>query len=390
MSWLERLDAKRHALKVARLEGERWSSPATVALGDSFFVNWADFPILLALDARRLVVTWPWKHKGGDVYAYDVRMSFSRDGGRTWSRPTLPHRDDTPTEHGFVALALEGEGVRAVWLDGRRAIIEKLHAEAHGGKAAATADGDAAGKESGAGEEHGHGEMALFTAWIGLDGSLAHEGQLDARVCDCCQTAAVATPAGVVVAYRDRAPDETRDISVLRMAGGSRWSPPVTLHPDGWVIEGCPVNGPALDASGARVAAAWFTQARDTARVRVAFSGDGGLSFGPPVQVDGGNPLGRADVALLADGSALVSWLEQLDAQRAEVRVRRVGPDGALGAPLTVAGTAASRASGFPRLARQGERAVVAWTATGPRPRVRAAALPLPPLERPLSGSARR
>ena len=159
---------------------------------------------------------------------------------------------------------------------------------------------------------------------------------------------------GPVVAYRDRTEDEIRDIVVVRQVGGA-WTEPTLVHNDGWKIAACPVNGPALAARGDTVAIAWFTGAQDTARVRVAFSVDGGATFAPPVRIDGGAPAGRVGIALDANGDAIVSWLERVPPEDAEVRVRRVARSGEMGAPFTVSRTKAARASGFPRIVRTGD-----------------------------------
>ncbi len=201
---------------------------------------------------------------------------------------------------------------------------------------------------------------------------------IDPRTCDCCQTAAVSTPRGLVVAYRDRTGDEIRDISIARLENG-RWSAPVALHADGWKITGCPVNGPALDARGDRVAAAWFTSAQDTDRVLVAFSDDGGNHFGAPLRVDLGAPLGRVDTRCLADGSALVLWLESMgEGPGARICLRRVGGESGLDSAVTVATTGSARSSGFPRMTLTKDRVVVAWTDPGKPSRVRTAVARLP------------
>ncbi|HEY3215726.1 MAG TPA: hypothetical protein VGK93_04475 [Candidatus Eisenbacteria bacterium] len=373
LSWLEKRGAA-HALRVSRLEGQGWRKPGTIAEGDSFFVNWADCPVLLAVDSRRLAIAWPWK-SGGATYAYDVRIAQSQDGGRTWSRPTVPHRDGTPTEHGFISLVaspaspdrsptdvrptepMGGGGVRAIWLDGRKA----------------AADGAAGVADS---HDESHAEMTLRTALLSPEGTLYDERELDGRVCDCCQTAAVVVVRGLVVAYRDRSPDEIRDISVVRLEDG-RWSEPHALHPDGWKIQGCPVNGPSLDARGHRVAVAWYTMAADSARVLVSFSSDGGRTFDPPIRVDDGDPLGRTDVVLLEDGSALVVWLET-QGQEARILGRGVTSDGSRSPAFTVARTAAARSSGFPRTVRSGRRLIFAWTDAGKPARVRVAEAEVP------------
>ena len=82
------------------------------------------------------------------------------------------------------------------------------------------------------------------------------------------------------------------------------------MQEDGWQIDGCPINGPAVAARGERVAVAWFTAAHDSPRVQVAFSNDGGESFDAAIAVAGSRALGRTDITLLPDDSALVTWLE--------------------------------------------------------------------------------
>lgn len=341
LSWLERRPGGGHRLRLSRLDRGQWLAPVTIAAGDSFFANWADFPGVLAISERRLVAHWLWR-TGSGTYAYHVRASFSEDGGRTWGPAFVVHRDTSATEHGFVAMVPDAGGARAVWLDG--------HAFA------------------GADHDHGAGaEMALHSARLTAAG--AHdERALDARVCDCCPTAAVATRRGVLVAYRDRSADEVRDISRVRYEAG-RWSAPAPLHRDGWSIKGCPVNGPALAARGDRVAAAWFTAANDTGKVLVAFSRDGGRSFGAPRRLDRGDPVGRVAVAMTRDGAALVSWIE-MNGDTAAIRLARVSERGS-GEPAAVAAVSPARATGVPQLAVAGDRVVVAWTDAAKPTRVR-------------------
>jgi hypothetical protein len=181
-----------------------------------------------------------------------------------------------------------------------------------------------------------------------------------------------------VVAYRDRSGDEVRDVSVVRF-DGERWSEPRPLHDDGWKIAACPVNGPAVDARGDRVAVAWFTAppaaggspaGPSRGRVLVAFSDDGGATFGAPSRIDGGRPSGRVDLLLLDSGSALVSWVEQ-SGDGAGLRLRIAGPGGTAGEVIEAAPVAGGRRSGFPRMARIGEAVLLAWTDAQGEGRVR-------------------
>jgi hypothetical protein len=219
-------------------------------------------------------------------------------------------------------------------------------------------------------------ESTLRFATAGPAG-VAGETVVDDLACDCCQTSAAMTSAGPVVVYRDRSAGEIRDISIIRYVNGG-WTAPAPVHQDGWEIAGCPVNGPMVNCAGAAAAVAWFTGADDVPRVNVAFSEDAGATFGDAIQLDDGSPSGRVALQLVAPGEAVVSWLERTG-EGAEVRVRRVRADGSTSASTTVAASAATNASGFPRMALVGDRLVFAWTdTTGEAPRVRTAIVQLP------------
>jgi hypothetical protein len=173
------------------------------------------------------------------------------------------------------------------------------------------------------------------------------------------------TGEGPVVVYRDRSsdPNEIRDISIVRL-NGQRWTDPRPVALDRWELTGCPVNGPAIAARGREVAVAWYTGAGDAPRVKLAFSRDAGESFASPVTIDDGSPIGRVDLLLLEDGSALVCWLEKA-AGGGSLRLRRVKPGGAMEQSSQVAPSGTARSNGFPQMVRQGESVLFAWTAAG-------------------------
>lgn len=335
LTWLEPVAGRRHALRLAVRAGGRWSEPRTIVASDSFFVNWADFPSLVALPDGSWIAHWLARVPGG-VYAYHVRLAVSRDRGATWSDPITAHADAAPQEHGFVSMVpWDDSSAALVWLDGR--------------------DMGAAGPSGEA-----TGAMTLRFRTVTAGGRLGPEALLDARTCECCQTALARTAAGLVAAYRDRSPDEIRDIAIVRRVGDT-WTPPAYVASDGWHYPGCPVNGPALSAAGDTVAVAWYTAPEGEPRVFTAFSHDAGATWSAPRRVDDGRPLGRVDVELLADGGALVTWLES-GRGRAEVRARRVGGEGRVPRSWRVTESSDARSSGFPRLLRVGDEVLFAWT----------------------------
>ncbi|HSG81216.1 MAG TPA: sialidase family protein [Gemmatimonadota bacterium] len=352
LTWLEPAGDETHALKFAVRDSAGWSQPGTIRESDRFFVNWADFPSLAQLAGGEWMVHWLEKVDVG-TYAYHVKLAISSDEGETWSEPFAPHRDQSATEHGFVSMVpLSDGGAAVVWLDGRQMAEER-------------AGGEHEGLEL--------GEMSLRATTVSVPGELGEDVLLDSRTCECCQTALVQAADGLVAAYRDRGPSEIRDIAVSRHID-NRWTEPVVVSNDEFYYPGCPVNGPQLAANGDDVVIAWYTAPEQNARTYVAFSQDGGATFGSRIQIDDGDPLGRVDVELLADGTAIVAWLERTETA-ADVRVRLVKSDGWMGAPLAVSETSESRGSGFPRMARAGDEIVIAWTLTGDDGGVRAAAV---------------
>jgi hypothetical protein len=342
LSWLEPVAGEGHALRLSvRGTDGAWSEPREVLRRNDLFVNWADFPSVTALADGRLVAHW-LQRNGTARYAYEVRMSESRDGGASWSAPVTPHAAGVQAEHGFVSVLPTADGAQVYFLDGGN----NLGAHAH------------------AGDGHGTPMSLAMNTW-----SAAMRPQtktvIDTRVCDCCQTSAAMTASGPVIVYRDRSDGtpEIRDIAISRLVDG-KWTAGARVHADNWEVNYCPVNGPMVQAYGDTVAVAWFTGARDTAKVQVAFSYDAGASFGAPVRVDDGTPAGRVALQLF-DGAAYVSWLERGTGDSASVRLRRVTRDGTLGASVVVSESSGARSAGFPRMTRIADGLLLAWTEPG-------------------------
>src|SRR5690606_10232540 len=354
LSWLEPA-TEGTALKLGALENGAFGAPRTVVSGDNLLVSWADFPSIVPITANLWAAHW-LRVAAGSVGSYDIVFALSTDGGTTFGDGALLNLDGTLSEHGFVSWFPWDDDIGVVWLDGRK-MAEQFE----------SGELDAEGPPVG---------TSLRFARIRADGMRIAEGEVDELACDCCRTAAAVASDGPVVAYRDRTEDEIRDIVVRRFVDGE-WSPPVVLGPDGWRIEGCPVNGPAIAADGPEVVVAWFTAADGLPRVRLARSTNGGASFGAPVDVDAGDAFGQVGVALLDDGEAAVSWWRKAAAGGIELAVRRVARDGALSEIVGVARNDVAQPLDVPQLAARNGRLVLAWT-DARESRVRSAEVRLP------------
>lgn len=330
LSWVsEGGETEEVEVRFARLDESGWRTPVTIEAGSEIIANWADTPRLFAGDGARLIASWP--SRINSPASYGVRLSRSTDGGATWSEPEWLHDDLGAGEHSFAAF-LSG---RAVWLDGR-----------------AMPDG---------------GAMRLMAR--GVSPKLGvRERVLDDRVCECCSVDTAFAHRGPVLVYRDRSPEEVRDIAIVRQTSEG-WHDPARVWSDGWRIHGCPVQGPAVAALADREAfrssdvllVAWFTAAADRPQVKVAFSTDGGASFAEPLVVDDTQPEGRVDAELLDEMHGWVAWLDR-EPRAGALKLAAVDRRGEVEPPEIVAGVAPVRASGFPSLQLWSERLYVAWT----------------------------
>ncbi len=332
LSWVEK-KGKESTLKFSALINDQWSEPAVISSGNNWFVNWADYPVVIADSSNNMIAHFLEK-SAASTYAYDVKYITSSDKGKSWSGSKLLNEDGKQAEHGFVSMVPYGDKYFISWLDGRNTSME----------------------EGGGGHEEHHGQMSLRGAIMDKLGNKMDEWELDNRVCDCCQTSTTITTSGPVVVYRDRSDDEIRDMSIVRFVN-SKWTEPKSIFPDQWKITGCPVNGPRADAIGNHLAIAWFTMPDKKGQVNLIFSEDGGGTFNKPIRIDEGNPIGRVDVVMLDEKTAMVSWMEGAD-----IKALKVHMDGTKENPIMIASSSDKRSSGFPQMTRSGKRIFFAWT----------------------------
>ncbi len=324
ISWMERAE-QGATLKFSRYEFGDWSEPVAVIGDDRMFVNWADKPAVTAVGESEYLAHW-LSYSADGPYSYDVLLSRTQDGGQSWQDAFRPHDDGTPTEHGFVSTWPANDGLGLVWLDGRNT------------------------------PEDG---MTLRAATIGSDNSVNDGDEIDDLVCDCCQTDVAIATSGPVAVYRNRSSEEVRDIYVSRHIDGA-WQAGTPVSNDGWVIEGCPVNGPAIDARGDFVVVAWFSGAGNKPAVKVATSRNGGKTFSEPVVLAQRNALGRVGAAIVNEHAYVVSWMESDDNGSYDIQLLGLTADGQRGHTWNAGKTSEFRT--VPQLIRDRDELLMAWT----------------------------
>ena len=229
-------------------EGVRVSDERHASLG-------AEQPPRVSLVPRaghdpEVVVVWTAKSNDGSR----LLVARSWDGGTSFARATPLPGSEAGGNRGWESTAVDRDGhVVAVWLDHREMSSSggaSMHHEGHDHTAAGTAKSDGAARAQ--------ASKLYFTTLDSASGSHAITG----GVCYCCKTAVATGPDGAIyAAWRHVYAGNLRDIAfTMSRDGGRTFTTPTRVSNDGWILDGCPENGPAL-AAGAdgAVHAVWPT-----------------------------------------------------------------------------------------------------------------------------------
>jgi hypothetical protein len=236
----------------------------------------------------------------GVLFASDLYLSRSLDGGRTFE-PPLRVNDDRPISHSFEDLAVAPDGAVLVgWIDSR----------------------------------DGHRQTATYVARVTERGSrLERVTRLEGgETCVCCRVSVSAGPAdAAAVLWRKVFPGDVRDMVLSRSGDGGRtFAAATTVHADRWTLTACPHRGGrvAADARGRRYAL-WYTEGT-SGRPDVLFAvAPDGRRFGPPrrVHTATGSVPDHARLAVDAAGRGIVVW-EDSTAVRRRILLRSVESGG--------------------------------------------------------------
>ena len=74
MSWVEQQD-EQNLFKFSKLTNGQWSEPLNIASGNTWFVNWADYP-MLATDGNENFIAHVLDKSGEGTFSYDVKAIY--------------------------------------------------------------------------------------------------------------------------------------------------------------------------------------------------------------------------------------------------------------------------------------------------------------------------
>ena len=318
-----------------------------------------EIPPRVALRGRarttpEVVVAWNATDRGTQI-----KIARSVDGGKTFGTPASLQPAGAAGDRGWHSLTLDDEGVaHLLWLDHRGLSGPKTE-HAHG-VAADDTDGVAMAQTS-----------SLYYASFGA--RVSTERAVTSGVCYCCKTAIVALPGGTLVsAWRHVYAGNMRDMAfTMSRDGGASFAPPARVSADGWSINGCPDDGPALAAGpDERVHIVWPTVIPGTEPVGALFYSTLGASgtFASRTRIPtlGSPKPSHPQVVVDGSGRMVVAWDESWGGVRtAAYSVAERAADGAVrfGPAMRFA---AEGPTLYPVMAGLADGVVAAWTAGAP------------------------
>jgi hypothetical protein len=267
----------------------------------------------------------------GTLFASDLRLSRSLDGGKTFEAP-LRVNDDRPISHSFDGLAVAADGtVLVTWIDGRE----------------------------------GRPDPATWLARV-VDAGTRVESirKVGDDTCVCCRVDAAVGPAdAVALTWRRVFPGDIRDmVLAVSRDGGRTFGDPTLVSADRWKITACPHRGGAVGWDGrGRIYMSWYTEGTDIRPdLRFAVSTDG-RRFGPArrLHTSATSIPDNARMAVDPAGRAVVVW-EESTAVRRRILLRYTLDAGRTLSPIHVLSSAIKAYS--PDVAFAGDGSfLVAW-----------------------------
>lgn len=341
----------------AQLKGERTPRLALVATDGA--------------PSPEVVVLWTAK-----TDANVVRLTSSRDGGRTFAAATDLQGNGAAGNRGWASMAVDTRGVaHAFWLDHRgTAAMAPGTMHVHG--AQPTAGQPAAAAAPPRDPVASAQRSALYYASVSGRSATARraadsatpEREITKGVCYCCKTGVATGPGGIVAAaWRHVYPGNFRDIAfTMSRDGGRSFLPMARVSEDGWAIDGCPEDGPAVavDATGT-VHVVWPTVIGGSNPQGALFyaSTRDGKTFTPRQRIPtlGGPKPEHPTLVVDSRGRIAVAWDELVKSQRvAAVRPIERTAAGVTFGRVTQLGAGAPAA--YPVIAATADGVIAVWT----------------------------
>jgi len=313
VAWVNH-DAKNADVMLAHFnnKAEMQGAPVRVNRQAGVATAWrGDQPSVAVAADGAVYVLWTARVDADDKHGTDIYLSASTDRGQSFANEVKVNDDKVPGAHGMHSLAVAKDGrIYAAWLDERnvQAPMPSMKAEGH----------------------HMESNRDLYLA-TSTDGgrSFSANRKVASEACPCCKTSLAVSADGTLYAgWRQVLPGNYRHIAVASSTdGGTKFSAPVIVSDDRWMLQGCPVSGPSLsvDKASGLLKIVWFAAGENGAPgVYTAESKDKGQSFSPRQLLS--QETVRGTPALASSGQSMIAVWQSADT--AETKMHDIGTTG--------------------------------------------------------------
>ncbi len=316
-----------------------------------------------------VVVAWNAKDHGTEI-----KVARSADFGVTFGAPVSLQASGAAGDRGWHSLTVDAQGAaHVVWLD-HRGLAEAPAAAGAKAEAPAATGAKTGAMNHGAADAHDGVAMAMKSRLhyaVVTAGGAGAEQMLAPGVCYCCKTALVPTSRGVLAAWRHVYAGNMRDIGFAWLGGPAAAAAPARVSQDGWSINGCPDDGPAMALGDrGRVHIVWPTVIPGDDPVGALFHATmaEGAAFGPRQRVPtlGAPKPSHPQVVVDGTGRVFVAWDEmQSGGRTAAIVSATAGANGVL-AFDTPAAVAPGGPTQYPVMAPLARGVVMTWVTGAP------------------------
>ncbi|HVY76037.1 MAG TPA: sialidase family protein [Puia sp.] len=235
VSWCEvdeQTKQKQFFLAYFNADSNRFSESLSVPIEQSTSIHEEGMPKIAVKGNGTLIAVYETAAPvPKNQWAGFVRYRYSTDRGKTWSAPEYLAADTSAgTDHSFASVTRLTDGeIGASWLD--------------------------------EGFDHKKPGRPVLFAKTNAENRFTREQLIDSVACECCRTAISCSANGRIrILFRNILYDSVRDMSVaVSDDNGKSFSKAISFSKDGWVMNGCPHNGPSVASLDNNTYAAWYT-----------------------------------------------------------------------------------------------------------------------------------
>jgi hypothetical protein len=278
-----------------------------------------------------------WTKSLGKRFTSNIRFSYSKDHGETFSNPITINDNQLMIDHRLDSLAIGQKGeILITWLDNRDSYQARQVEEEYQGS-------------------------SLYYSWSNNQGeSFSGNKKIAGHTCQCCRLqTAIDQNNRPVIAWRHIFAEGTRDHALLKFNDWDNPGKVIRVTHENWKIDACPHHGTGLSiAEDNRYHLVWFSDSATHQGLFYGFSTDAGKTLANIINVvqHGGN---HPDIIAI-DQQVFIVW-QQYDGKQTTIKLIRSNNGGETWNKAEIIAQVTTDKVDRPFLIKAGYQAYLSW-----------------------------